>query len=293
MLGNKTLRSSDGSDLQSYNRDWWSHNPMTYDWHGTNAAKDGTPEFFREIDRRFFTASPFFVGTPPFSDLIPYPKLKGKRVLEIGCGQGSHTQLLVEAGCDLTAVDITPAAVNRTLRRLSLAGLAADVREMDAERLQFASSEFDFVWSWGVIHHSASTENILREVARVTKGSGEFRFMVYNRNALDSYLKIVRGLCSLMPLRGMSVDEILSHYTDGYLARFYTRKGLRLLLQQNNLELSDLRVMGQTSELVPLPGIGLSGRIKSYLVRHFPQGAAASLLSATGSFLFATARPVA
>lgn len=263
---------------------------MSYDWRGTNPAPEGTREFFAEIDRRFFNASPSFRGERPFAALIPFESIKGKRVLEIGCGQGSHTQLLAEAGCDVTAIDLTQRAVELTKLRLALNDLTADVCEMDAERMAFGDAQFDFIWSWGVIHHSAHTDQIVRQVARVLKPGGEFRFMVYNRGAFDSYTKIVRGVLTGKPLRGMSIADILSFYTDGYVARFYTRKQLTRLIEENNLKTERVSVLGQTSELVPLPDKGMMGRFKYGLVGRIPPGLAEMLLRRTGSFLFAVAR---
>jgi 2-polyprenyl-3-methyl-5-hydroxy-6-metoxy-1,4-benzoquinol methylase len=281
------------ADLQAANKAWWTQQPMQYDWHGTNAAAEGTYEFYAEVDRRFFGASPFYAGDRPFAELIPYHKLAHERVLEIGCGQGSHTQLLAQTGADVTAIDITARAVALTKRRLALANLLADVREMDAERMEFRDGEFGFVWSWGVIHHSAHTDRIVREVARVLKPGGEFRFMVYNRRALDSYVKLLRGALTGKSLRGMSGDDILSFYTDGYLARFFTRSSLTKLITDNGLVVRAISVLGQKSELLPLPGTGVIGRLKYGLLSRIPDAFAKGMLSATGSFLFASAqRPV-
>jgi 2-polyprenyl-3-methyl-5-hydroxy-6-metoxy-1,4-benzoquinol methylase len=286
----KPYRTELVREVQGASRNWWAKNPMSYDWRGTNPAPEGTREFFEEIDRRFFHASPLYRGERPFADLIPFAQLRGKRVLEIGCGLGSHSQLLAEAGCKLTSIDLTPRAVMLTTRRLALHHLLADVREMDAERMDFGDSEFDFVWSWGVIHHSAHTDQIVRQVARVLKPGGEFRLMVYNRRAFDTYTKVVRGLMTGKPFRGMSMDDILSFYTDGYLARFYTRRQLAELIEDNGLQNERISVLGQTSELVPLPGKGRIGQLKYRLVAKIPAGMAETTLKRTGSFLFAVAR---
>ncbi len=286
----KSYKPQLASELQVESRNWWTRNPMSYDWHGTNTAPEGTPEFFAEIDRRFFGASPFFSGKRPFAKLIPFDTLKNKSVLEIGCGQGSHTQLLVEAGCDVTAIDITARAVSLTKQRLALNGLRANVSEMDAEQMKFPDSQFDFVWSWGVIHHSAHTDRIVSQVARVLKPGAEFRFMVYNRQAFDSYMKIVRGLLTGKALRGMCMADILSFYTDGYVARFYTKRELRTLIEDNTLRIGSLSVLGQTSELLPLPGKGSLGQLKYNLLARFPAVVSERALRHIGSFLFAIAR---
>ncbi len=281
------LDTRDG--LQERSRLWWNQNPMSYDWHGTSPAAEGTRDFFREIDARFFGSSPFYGGERPFAGLIPFRDLKGRRVLEVGCGLGAHTQLLAEAGCSVTAIDLTPRAVELTKKRLLCAGVHADVRLMDAEAMEFGDEEFDFVWSWGVIHHSASPERIVQQVYRVLKPFGEFRVMVYYRRALEASVSVLRGALSGRLFKGMSLDAVRSYYTDGYIARFYTRPSLAQLLRSGGLETVETRIVGQKSELLPLPGKGLSGRLKASLLRGIPDGAAKFVLSRAGMFVFARA----
>ena len=45
---------------QAESRRWWDANPMSYDWHKTILPAEGTPEFYREIDRRLFSSSSFY-----------------------------------------------------------------------------------------------------------------------------------------------------------------------------------------------------------------------------------------
>jgi 2-polyprenyl-3-methyl-5-hydroxy-6-metoxy-1,4-benzoquinol methylase len=282
---------------QAENRRWWDANPMSYDWHKTILAAEGTREFYKEIDRRFFSFSSFYRGATPgdgplarqFGRWIPFDTLAGKRVLEIGCGLGAHAQLLSEAACNLTCIDITDRAVDNTKRRLALWGLPADVRRMDAEEMEFHEGEFDFVWSWGVIHHSAHPERILQQVCHVLKPGGEFRFMVYHRPSLSGSYSLVRGFLTGKFSQGMSVRQVLSFYTDGYLARFYTRRELRELLLDYGFSRTETRILGQKSELLPLPGKGALGSLKRVLLRAIPDKLAEQALSVAGFFLFAVA----
>ncbi len=285
----KPTRIETGESLQEQNKLWWSENPMSYDWRRTSAREEGTREFYDEIDARFFSASPFFEGERPFAHLIPFDALRGRRVLEVGCGLGSHTQLLAGAGCQVTAIDLTARAVSLTRNRLALRGLTAEVRQMDAEHLEFADEAFDFVWSWGVIHHSSSPEAIAREVHRVLKPTGQFRVMVYSKRSLSNYLNQVRGLLSGKFFRGMSRVEVLSFYADGYIARCYTQGELQELLRAAGFPTATTRILGATYDLVPLPGGGLSGRVKRALVSRFPKALAKPLLGRWGSLLFAVA----
>lgn len=275
--------------LQEQSKLWWTENPMSYDWRKTSVQAEGTREFYDEIDARFFSSSPFFDGDRPFAQLIPFPDLKGRRVLEVGCGLGSHTQLLAGAGCEVTAIDLTARAVALARNRLALRGLTADVRQMDAEHLEFGDETFDFVWSWGVIHHSSSPEAIARQIHRVLKPGGQFRVMVYSKRSLTNYFNLARGFVSGKFFRGMSRLEVLSFYADGYIARCYTRREFQELLRASGFAEVKTRILGATYDLVPLPGGGLLGRVKRAVVSRFPKALSQPLLAYCGSLLFAVA----
>jgi ubiquinone/menaquinone biosynthesis C-methylase UbiE len=267
-------------------RRWWTDNPMTYDWRGQIAHAPGSPEHLAEVERRFLAEAWFAqaAGAEPFSALIPFAELAGKDVLEIGCGTGVHTRLLAEAGARVTAVDLTPTAVELTTRRLAQAGLDADVLEADAESLPFPDASFDFVWSWGVIHHSSDTSRVLAEIARVLRPGGHLAFMVYHRTSLTYWLNYVlyRGVLRGGLLRE-SPDELANRWSDGVIARHYTRRTLAESLTPwfDNIE---TKVMGQIGEAIPLPS-----RIRRRVAPLVPRAAQEELLRHLGWFLFATA----
>ena len=277
-------------DIQTHSKLWWETNPMSYDWRCTVPYEEGTAEYFDAIDQRFFLSSPSYRGARPFARLIPFEHLKGKRVLEIGCGLGAHAELLSRAGCRLSCIDLTERGVSMTRRRLALRGLTADVQRIDAEKMIFPDEEFDFVWSWGVIHHSSNTAGIVEQVHRVLKPHGEFRAMVYHRRSLWAFLSYIRGFLSGKYFKGMSGEEVLSAYTDGHLARYYTKAEFTALLARSGFSTIETRTLGQMSELLPIPGKGRSGRLKTVLLEKFPARLAEIMLSGIGSFLFAIAR---
>ena len=260
---------------------------MTYDWRGEIPYAPGSPEHLAEVERRFLSEAWFAQppGGRPFSGLIPFAELAGKDVLEIGCGTGVHARLLAEAGARLTAVDLTPTAVELTRQRLALAGLDADVREADAESLPFADASFDFVWSWGVVHHSEATDRVLAEIARVLRPGGRLALMVYHRSSITFWIDYVlhRGV-----LRGgllhESPDELANRWSDGVIARHYTRYSFTAALAPwfDDVE---TRVMGQMAEAVPLPR-----RLRRFVAPLVPQRAQEALLHRFGWFLFASAR---
>jgi SAM-dependent methyltransferase len=268
-------------------RRWWTDHPMTYDWRGEIPYEPGSPEHLAEVERRFLQETWFAQarGGQPFSGLIPFEELVDKDVLEIGCGTGVHTRMLAAAGARVAAVDLTPTAVDLTQRRLTLAGLLADVREADAESLPFPDCSFDFAWSWGVIHHSSDTNRVIGEVARVLRPGGKLALMVYHRTSLTYWLNYVlyRGVVRGGLLHA-SPDELANRWSDGVIARHYTRRKLTEALTPWFDDI-DTQVMGQIGEAIPLPS-----RVRQRIARMVPVTAQQELLRHLGWFLFATAR---
>jgi 2-polyprenyl-3-methyl-5-hydroxy-6-metoxy-1,4-benzoquinol methylase len=270
--------------LKESNRRWWQNNPMTYDWRRAPKASEFSDAWFDEIDAKQLAAYDHLtLDGRPFGRLMPLDRLVGRRVLEIGCGMGLHTQWLASAGAKLTSVDLTDRAVTATRRRLELRGLSADLRQMDAEHLEFPDASFDFVWSWGVIHHSASTSSIVREISRVLAPDGECRIMVYNRDGLPATMSLARSLLRLEPLRA-TTDEILWRHTDGFHARYYTRDQFEDLFRPFFEEVQ-CSVTGQASDAVPLPR-----PMRLAVERFVSRQTRESIIAKRGGFLFVVAR---
>jgi ubiquinone/menaquinone biosynthesis C-methylase UbiE len=272
---------------QAANREWWESHPMRYDWKERIGAEEFSKEFFAEIDRRFFEESRKFMPWTrhPFDDLMPFDALPESSVLEIGVGNGSHAQLLATHARQFTGIDLTEYAVAATTERLKLAGVSnARVMRMDAEALDFADATFDFIWTWGVIHHSANTPRVLAEMRRVLKPGGRAVTMVYHRSVWLYYVVIgfVRGVLLGDLLKTRSLDATVQKYTDGALARYYRADEWRALAAQY-FDVRDVRVYGAKPELLPLPG----GALKQAVMRVIPNSVSRLFLNrfGWGSFL--------
>jgi 2-polyprenyl-3-methyl-5-hydroxy-6-metoxy-1,4-benzoquinol methylase len=234
------------------NRRWWTGHTMSYDWKNPVAAEKFSAAWFDEIDRRFIDAARLFAPErTPFDRIIPFERLKDRAVLEIGCGMGLHSELMAKAGARVTALDISDTSVEATRRRAALKGLAIDARQGDAAAMDFPDEHFDFVWSWGAIHHAAYTGRIVRQIHRVLKPGGQARVMVYNLEGMPAYVTFVRKYL-LGFWRGRSLDRALWADTDGFSARYYTRDTLADLFN-TFFERTSVDVYGQEADALPLP----------------------------------------
>ena len=114
----------------------------------------------------------------------------GARALEIGCGSGYGSQLVLErfgAG-SVDAVDLDPVMIERAGRRLAgygdrvrlAQGSATDLRAaLDAE-----DGGYDAVFDFGIVHHIPAWRAAVAEVARVLTPGGRFYFEEVTAHAL-------------------------------------------------------------------------------------------------------------
>ncbi len=256
---------------------------MTYDLPGSSRFLPGSREWFEETDRRFLEAAYFAKGEEgaPFGRFLKPGWVTGKKVLEVGCGMGTHAAILARSGADLTAVDITEYAIETTRRRFEIFKLAGRIQQADAEQLPFDDASFDLVWSWGVIHHSRSTERCLQEIARVLRPGGRLFLMVYYRRSFTYYVHcgLIRGIL-LGQLLHRRLDEIYVAASDGYYARTFTKAELESLLGHSFEHISML-VVGQKADLFPIP----RSRFKGKLENMIPDWLASAVLSRWGSMI--------
>jgi 2-polyprenyl-3-methyl-5-hydroxy-6-metoxy-1,4-benzoquinol methylase len=230
-------------ELKQASREWWSSHPQDYvdpgelDHLGISEGI-GDQELIALLDKfdGNFMRDGYFAqprGGALFSRLLPN-NISGKKVLEIGCGLGAHTEALCRLGALVTSIDLAPMSIKITQRRLGLKGLSAEVMEADAENLPFLDGHFDYVWSWGVIHHSPNTIQCAREIARILKSGGRIGIMLYNRKSLYNWINVVLRYGILQgKLLNMSMQDLHNRYTDGKaftgapLSKYYTAREIR------------------------------------------------------------------
>lgn len=252
--GNKRLDDQSLEAVQVANRAWWEETPMTYDWGGASGLQVGSLAWFDDQDRRCIEQHRHFLeGQAPLDLLLGDVSLEGKEVLEIGTGSGHHAELLAQRGARVTAVDISRPAIALARRRFELKGLAGTLEAWDAEqdRSDF-HDRFGAVWSWGVLHHSAHTARIVRNVSRWMRSDGAFAGMVYHRDSTRLPVALAQDWLLANNWRSHSVDEALWRSTDGFTARFYPADQWRDLLLAFFTSAHTL-VSGLDVDVVPLP----------------------------------------
>lgn len=107
--------------------------------------------------------------------LTIHPKTK---VLDLCCGSGQATQLLVQYSLDVTGLDASPLSLKRAQQNVP----QAQYIEAFAEKIPFADNQFDLVHTSVALHEMESSQlrQILKEVYRVLKPGGVFALVDFH-----------------------------------------------------------------------------------------------------------------
>jgi ubiquinone/menaquinone biosynthesis C-methylase UbiE len=113
-------------------------------------------------------------------DAVIRRAIRGKRVLDMGCGSGRFTVALARLGArEVVGTDLDQKSYEAARRLCRKRKLPVTFREANFHRLPFKTGEFDFVFCNGTLHHSSSIEKGLSEYERVLKPGGEGFLYLY------------------------------------------------------------------------------------------------------------------
>ena len=116
-------------------------------------------------------------GPQAVREIVQGIDLRGKHVLDIGCGVGGLDQVLVELGAaHVTAVDVAAPLIALGRKRMAAAGLSdrIDLQVVAPEQsLPFADNSFDIVFTKDAWLHVLDKPALLRDVHRVLKPGGQ------------------------------------------------------------------------------------------------------------------------
>jgi ubiquinone/menaquinone biosynthesis C-methylase UbiE len=111
--------------------------------------------------------------------------VRGKKVLDLGCGPGRYAKILTGKGAIVTGIDNSSVSLELAKKEAPKAKFVIG----DIEKLPFKSGEFDIVLAAMVIGHLKSWNRVFKEVGRVLKNGGVFVFSIYNPVRLVTHKK--------------------------------------------------------------------------------------------------------
>jgi len=103
--------------------------------------------------------------------------LKGKLVLDVGCGMGRFAEVATRWGARVVGVDLSGAA---EVAAKNLADRDFVAFQADVFALPFAPGTFDCIYSMGVLHHTPDCEKAVKILPQYLKPGGTLAVWLYS-----------------------------------------------------------------------------------------------------------------
>lgn len=142
--------------------------------------------------------------------------VRGKTVLDFGCGNGENTILMARRGARVLSMDISAASVKVAEKRLEINGLenAAEFFAGSAHDICLPDESVDVVFGMAILHH-LDLKLSAKEVFRILKPGGRAIFQEPVRNS-----KFVWFVRNLIPYQAPDTSPFERPLTDDELKQF-------------------------------------------------------------------------
>ena len=117
-----------------------------------------------------------------FTKLNPKKYIQGKDCLDAGCGNGRYSYAMLKLGAKkVDSFDISEEAIKKC-KDVNPNAFVKNIMELQPNPV------YDFVLSWGVLHHTPNPREAFSRVAsQVKKENGILHVMLYHRDTQQPY----------------------------------------------------------------------------------------------------------
>ena len=159
-------------------------------------------------------------------DLVP---LKGKRVLDIGCGGGILADAMARKGAEVLGIDLATKALRvAQLHALEAQTQGVTYREVSAEKLADEQpASFDVVTCMEMLEHVPDPASVVQACATLVKPGGRVFFSTINRNP-KAFLFAIVGAEYVLNLLPRGTHDFAKFIKPSELAAYARAAGLDL-----------------------------------------------------------------
>ncbi|MDO8888324.1 MAG: bifunctional 2-polyprenyl-6-hydroxyphenol methylase/3-demethylubiquinol 3-O-methyltransferase UbiG [Hydrogenophaga sp.] len=156
-------------------------------------------------------------------------QIKGKRVLDVGCGGGILSDAMARKGALVTGIDLSAKALRvAQLHALEAGTTNVDYLEISAEAMAQQEPEaFDVVTCMEMLEHVPDPSSVVRACAALVKPGGWVFFSTLNRNP-KAFLFAILGAEYVLQLLPKGTHEYAKFIKPSELARYSREVGLEL-----------------------------------------------------------------
>ncbi|HCM36466.1 MAG: hypothetical protein A3J30_04615 [Candidatus Wildermuthbacteria bacterium RIFCSPLOWO2_02_FULL_47_9c] len=148
------------------------------------------------VRQRVSSFVPSALGSYQFLYKVATPWIKGKKVLDYGCGDGRHTQFLAEHAKEVIGIDLSERSLEIAKKIAVREGVEEKVKflKMDCEAMEFPDNSFDVVFDGGTFS-SLDFEKAIGEIMRVLQPDGALvGIETFGHNPLTNAKRVLNRL---------------------------------------------------------------------------------------------------
>lgn len=118
-----------------------------------------------------------YMNNPAMFEMLG--NIKGKRILDLACGEGYNSRLMAGKGAKVTGVDFAKTMIDLAIRKEKEEKLGIDYYVSDASDLSvLKEGTFDIAACFMALQDIENYQKAVKEVHRVLKGNGRFVFVI-------------------------------------------------------------------------------------------------------------------
>ncbi len=146
--------------------------------------------------------------------------LKGKRILDVGCGGGLLSEGMAVRGAEVTGIDLSEKPLGVARLHLLESGQKVDYRLIAVEQLaEEMPASFDVVTCLEMLEHVPNPSSVIAACARLVKPGGQVFLSTLNRNP-KSYLFAVIGAEYVLKMLPKGTHDYAKFLKPSELARW-------------------------------------------------------------------------
>lgn len=155
--------------------------------------------------------------------------LKGKKVLDVGCGGGILTEALAARGAKATGIDLAEASLAVARTHAEQGKLQIDYRAVAAEALAAEMpGAFDLVCCLEMLEHVPQPDSVVAACATLVRPGGTVLFSTINRNP-KAYALAILGAEYVLKLIPRGTHDYAKFIRPSELERWARSAGLEVL----------------------------------------------------------------
>jgi len=152
--------------------------------------------------------------------------LRGKRILDVGCGGGLLSEGMAVRGAEVTGIDLSEKPLGVARLHLLESGQKVDYRKISAEQMaEEKPGAFDAVTCLEMLEHVPDPASIVASCARLVKPGGHVFFSTLNRNP-KAYLFAVIGAEYVLQMLPKGTHDFARFIKPSELTRWCKQSGL-------------------------------------------------------------------